>query len=53
VNKLFKGDMSAREQTEIKMMDDVLKLLGKHSAAAAQGSKQPFFIYHAPHAIHV
>uniref|UniRef100_A0A383VJP5 Sulfatase N-terminal domain-containing protein n=1 Tax=Tetradesmus obliquus TaxID=3088 RepID=A0A383VJP5_TETOB len=53
VNKLFKGDMAAREQTEIKMMDGVLKLLGKHSAAAAQGSKQPFFIYHAPHAIHV
>jgi hypothetical protein len=45
--------MAAREQTEIKLMDDVLELLGKHSAAAAQGNKQPFFIYHAPHAIHV
>jgi hypothetical protein len=46
-------DISSKEQTETKMMDDVLKLLGKHSAAAAKGNKQPFFIYHAPHAIHV
>lgn len=57
VNKLFTGDMSKREQTEIKMMDDVLKQLQKYSAAAAaaptQGHKKPFFIYHAPHAVHV
>jgi hypothetical protein len=52
-NTGFQGNTSAKDQIEIKMMHDVLKLLKKHRAAAAQGNKHPFFIYHAPHAIHV